>query len=72
MADPDLQIRGEGRGGGVVSKTFFAVLRASVWSKSKVGALTPRAPPVDPPLLMELIDNVQIQRRSYIVTCLDI
>ena len=52
MADPDLQIRGEGEGGGgachpdlhlevrgVVSKkkNFFSALRALVWSKYKGG-----------------------------------
>ena len=47
MADPDLQIRGwreggvhpdpEIAGGGVVSKTFFSALQASVRSKNKVG-----------------------------------
>ena len=46
VADPDLQIRkgwGGGhpdpeiRGRGPVSKIFFTALRASVWSKNKVG-----------------------------------
>ena len=47
VADPDLQIKGRegGRGGshpdpeingGGVSKKFFSVLRASVWSKNKI------------------------------------
>ena len=43
-ADPDLQIRGRGGGGGV-SKKFFAAPR----SKNKEG---PGAPPLDPPLLL--------------------
>ena len=70
MADPDLQIKGEG--GGMVSKNIFAALRASVWSKNKVRARPPRASPLDPSLLMKLIDNARMQRRSHIVTCLDI
>ena len=70
MADPDLQIKGGG--GGVVSKNIFAALRVSVWSKNKVRAWAPRASPLYPSLLMKLIDNARIQRRSHIVTCLDI
>ena len=44
MADPELQIRGGGRGGGHPDpeisggwspKNFFAALRASVWSTNK-------------------------------------
>ena len=69
MADPDLQIKGEG---GMVSKNILAALRASVWSKNKVRAWAPRASPLDPSLLMKLIDNARMQRRSHIVTCLDI
>ena len=60
MAEPDLQIRGEGggghpdpeirrRGGGAVNKKYFPALRASVWSKNK-GARPPRFSPLDPPL----------------------
>ena len=46
MADPNLQIRGEGgpghpdseiRGRGPVLKIFFLALRASFWSKNKGG-----------------------------------
>ena len=44
VADPDLQIRGEGGGGhpdhkirGAVLKNFFSAFRASVWSRSKWG-----------------------------------
>ena len=70
MADPDLQIKGGG--GGVVSKNIFAALLVSVWSKNKVRTRAPRASPLDPSLLMKLIDNTRIQRRSHIVTCLDI
>ena len=51
MADPDLQIKGEG--GGMVSKNIFAALRISVWSKNKVRARAPRASPLDPSLLNE-------------------
>ena len=39
--DPYLQM---GRGGGGNSKNFF---RASVWSKNKVEARAPQAPPLD-------------------------
>ena len=44
MPDPDLQIRG--RGQGVVSKKFLGALR------SKNRGRAPRAPPLDPPLLL--------------------
>ena len=40
VADPDLQIRGEGGSGypgGPVLKIFFSALRASFWSKNKGG-----------------------------------
>lgn len=37
---PDPEMRGEGRSG----------LRASFWSKTKVGGRAPRDPPLDPPL----------------------
>ena len=36
MANPDLQIRGEG-GEEAVSKKIFSALQASVWSKNKGG-----------------------------------
>ena len=57
VPDPDLEIGGGGRGGGVnqtlrkggVSKKIFLVFWASVWSKNK-GARTPWAPSLDPPL----------------------
>ena len=60
MADPDLQLRWEGRGGhhpdpeisgggGGGLKEFFSAHRASVWSKNKGGRL-PWASPLDPPL----------------------
>ena len=39
VADPDLQIRGRGRG--ALSKKFFSALRASVWSKNKGGGGRP-------------------------------
>ena len=52
MADPDLQIRGEGGGhldpeirGALVSKKFFSALWASVWSKSKGGGRPPDPSP---------------------------
>ena len=52
VPDPDLEIRGEGRGGGegTVSQKIF-----SVWSKNKSGGggerepRPPQAPPLDPP-----------------------
>ena len=61
MADPDLQIRGEGWGGGGDGhpdpdvggpglKNFFSALWASVWSKNKGETPAPRASPLDPPL----------------------
>ena len=63
MADPDLQIRGGGRGGGHpapeigggpgLSKIFLA-LRASFWPKNKVGEGAGRAPLLDPTLLAEV------------------
>ena len=46
MADPDIQIRGEGWGGG-------GGLRASVWSKNKEGL----APPLDLPLISDVNDT---------------
>ena len=55
MANPDLQIRGRGGGGypdheirgggGPVSKKFFSVPLASVWSKNKGGAGSPGPSP---------------------------
>ena len=67
MADPDLQIRGEGGAchpdlhleiRGVVSKkNIFSALRASVWSKYKGAG--PRAPTLDPPVLM-FVAHLQI------------
>ena len=48
MADPDIQIRGEGWGGG-----GGGGLRASVWSKNKEGL----APPLDPPLISDVNDT---------------
>ena len=54
-ADPDLQIRGEGgrssRPWPRSPKKFFSALRASVWSENK-GRLVPRAPSLDPPLVL--------------------
>ena len=58
MADPDLQIREVGGGGGEGHpdpeirgaqslKNFFSALRASVWSKNKRGG----GSPLDPPLV---------------------
>ena len=57
LADPDLQIRGRGRGrvgdghldpeirGGARSqKKFFSALRASVWSKNRGGGGGPPGP----------------------------
>ena len=57
VADPDLQIRGEGvvirtlrkGGGGQSQKQILSALRASIWSKNK-GA-PGRAPPLNPPLI---------------------
>ena len=51
VADPDLQIKRVGRGGGGrrSPKNFFSALWASVWSKIGGGA-APRAPPLAPPL----------------------
>ena len=64
MPDPDLEIRrgpshpdpeitGGAKGGGGVGslQRIFLALWASVWSKTKEGARTARAPPLDPPLL---------------------
>ena len=60
VAEPDLEIRGEGGGGhpdpeirrrrgGQSLKKYFPALRASGWSKNKGGPV-PRFPPLDPPL----------------------
>ena len=47
VADPDLQIRGVGGGGGKgVSKKIFSAFQASVWSKNKGEG----SPALDPPL----------------------
>ena len=46
MGDPDLQVRG--RGGGHPDPEIRGV--ASVWSENK-GERSPRAPPLDPPLV---------------------
>ena len=66
VADPDLQIRGGGgeggwlghpdpeiRGVGRSPKRFVSALRASFWSKNKRG---PRAPPLDPLLVVKQND----------------
>ena len=45
VGDPDLQIRGGGRGGHPDPEIF-----RPVWSKNKGGGRAPRAPPLDPPL----------------------
>ena len=64
VADPDLQIRDKGGGGGDRAsrapgawspKKFFSALRVSLWSKQKAGANPPpphpRGYPLDPQLL---------------------
>ena len=63
--DPDFEIRGEGWGGAVIQtlrlevglspKKFLWALWASVWSRNKVegGGGGPRAPPLDPPPLLD-------------------
>jgi len=61
VPDPDLEIRGgallsrpldkKGKGGGGTPKKLFSALRASVWSKNEGRGRTPRAPPLDPPLV---------------------
>ena len=69
MADPDLQIRGEGVGGGghsdpeiredPVFKKFFFSLCASFWCKNKGGGGgASRDPPLDLPLLNRLNPGV--------------
>ena len=62
VADADPQMGGGGGGegrstipgdkgaAGTVSKKSSSALRASVWSKNKVGARAPRAPSLEPPL----------------------
>ena len=63
LADPDLHIMGVGGGAGHpepeiragprLKKNIFSALRASFWSKNKVGwgaEPGPRVPPLDPPL----------------------
>ena len=52
----DLEITGagvKGGGGGVVCKTFFSALWASVWSRNKGGG--GKVPPLDPPLDTSLL-----------------
>ena len=73
MPDPDLEIRGGGsftpldKGGGAVSqKTFFALLRASFWSKNKGGGLPP-VPPMEPPLYHDIRFTVVGIDRSLVV-----
>ena len=68
VAYPDLAGGGGGighpdpemRGGGVVSKKFFSALRASFWSKNKGGPRAPRAPPLDPPLALQLPKSTSV------------
>ena len=54
VPNPDLKIRGRGKGGwweGPVIKKVFLVLWASVWSENKGERRAPRVPPLDPLLL---------------------
>ena len=52
VADPDLQMKGGGEGGGhpdpeirgAVSKKYILAFRASVWSKDKEGGQAPWPP----------------------------
>ena len=69
VPDPDLEICGEGGGGGSskrgdkrgtpgVPKKFFSAYRASVWYKNKGGGGgAARAPPLDPPLRWSLMGD---------------
>ena len=52
VADPDLQIRGGGGWGGVVSKKNFQPFGSQSGLKVRGGGRSPRAqaPPLDPPL----------------------
>ena len=51
--------------GGRSPKKLFSALRESVWSKNKVGARVPRAPPLNPPLECRLcLQGIAIAHRS--------
>ena len=73
MPDPDVEIRGVGKGrssrpldkggGGGGLQQFFLALRASVWSKNK-GGEGPRVPPLDPPVVCVTIQT-NGTRRNY-------
>ena len=77
MPDPDVEIRGVGKGrssrpldkgggdggGGGGLQQFFLALRASVWSKNK-GREGPRVPPLDPPVVCVTIQK-NGTRRNY-------
>ena len=71
VADPDLQIRGEGvvirtlrkGGGGQSQKQILSALQASIWSKNK-GA-PGRAPALDPPLINAYVRGIH---QTYFMT----
>ena len=56
MADPDLQIRGQGGGppdpDPGLQKVFFRPFGPQFGLKIRGGARAPRAPPLDPPLVL--------------------
>lgn len=62
VADPDLELRGRGGGGGVLDLlallAFFPSVISSFFSQNKGGAWVPRAPPLDRPLSLTLSDVV--------------
>ena len=65
----NMKVKQQEAEGWVLEKSVFLPLRASVWSKNKVGRLVPpRAPPLDPPLCQN--NSPEIVKIIHLKLCL--